>query len=202
MESRLGTVWSITLGMMLGLLVAGGILLTLNQQHGEGIQLLPPPTPAPLIIYVSGAVEHPGIYELQPGSHVFQAVEAAGGMSATADGGGINLAALLNDGEQVHIPILHAKATTQVATNENDLPTNPLIIQENPPSLSLININQATAKELEALPGIGPALSQRIINYRSLNGPFSSIEAIQDVSGIGPAKYEQIKDLITIGTSP
>lgn len=152
---------------------------------------LPTPTLAPIRVHVAGAVRHPAVYQLPTGSIVQDAVDTAGGPAPDADLEGINLAMELQDQQQVYVPYLGE--------------ANP------PPSVSgggadgggaaggLININTATAAELETLPRIGPAMAQRIIECREANGPFEAIEDIQDVPGIGPATYEGLKDLITVG---
>lgn len=148
---------------------------------------LPTPTPSPMQVYISGAVAHPDVYTLPPGAIVRDAVDAAGGLTAEADRDRINLAQRLSDGEHVHIPRIGEAPTPIPQANEGtSAPSGP------------ININTATQAELETLPGIGPALAQRIIDYREEHGPFTSIEQIQNVSGIGPAKFEAIKDLITV----
>jgi competence protein ComEA len=152
--------------------------------------LLPTPTLAPIRVHVAGAVRQPAVYELPPGSIVQHAVAAAGGPSPDADLNGINLALELRDQQQVHVPCQGE--------------ANP------PPPVSggapggggstgaLVDINAATAAELETLPRIGPTMAQRIIAYREANGPFGAIEDIQDVPGIGPATFEGLKDLIGV----
>jgi len=152
---------------------------------------LPTPTPAPIRVHVTGAVRRPAVYELSPGSIVQDAVDIAGGPAADADLARINLAVELQDQQQVYVP----------RRDE----THP------PPSVSgggagdgdaaggLININTATAAELETLPRIGPTMAQRIVEHREANGPFQTIEDIQNVPGIGPATFEGFKDLITVG---
>lgn len=157
----------------------------------------PTATPAPLQVYIVGAVQHPGLYALPPGSRLAHAVEAAGGLSEEADAEAVNLADLLRDGQQVYVP--------KRGTPPPPAPT-PLGAAA-PPSAGLsaarsaaelININTASAAELESLPGIGPALAQRIIAYREEHGPFASPEQIMQVSGIGQGRYEQIKGQITV----
>jgi competence protein ComEA len=152
---------------------------------------LPTPTLAPIRVHVAGAVRLPAVYELLPGSIVRDAVEAAGGPSPDADLDHINLALELCDQQQIYVP----------CQGETDPPppvsgaTQDDGGQVNTP----VNINLAMATELETLPRIGPAIAQRIIEYREANGPFAAIEDIQDVPGIGPATFEGLKDLITAG---
>lgn len=149
---------------------------------------LPTSTPGPIRVTVDGAVVEPGAYTLPPGGLVDDAVRAAGGPTADADLERINLARALHNGQRVHVPRFGEILPT---------PT--------PYGLSAdgrIDINLADAALLETLPGIGPAIAQRIIEYREMNGPFATIEGIQEVSGIGPATFEEIKDLVTVSVSP
>jgi len=142
-------------------------------------------TPRPLRVYVSGAVRQPDVYVLPPDSIVKDAMLAAGGPTDDADLERINLALPVADGQQVHIPRL----------GEQDPPVQPPSGQ--PAVAGKVNINTAGLEALETLPGIGPAIAQRIIDYRHDHGPFAQIEDITDVSGIGPATFEKIRDLIT-----
>jgi competence protein ComEA len=155
------------------------------------VELLPPPTPQPMLIHISGAVAAPGVYSLPPGSRVQDAVQAAGGLLSDADESQVNLAAFLEDGQKVHIPAQGAAG---------DLPSDTRSGEPLPDAL--VNINTASQAELEALPGIGPSLAQAILAYRQANGAFTSLEGIQAVDGIGPVTYEEIKGLITIGDGP
>lgn len=149
----------------------------------------PPPTntPGPIQVYVSGAVYQPAVYELPPDCIVQDAILAAGGHTVEADLSHINLAQPLHDGEHVYVPV-EGEAPTPVPDAPPTTPT---------PS-GPININTASADELGWLPGIGPGLAQRIIDYRESHGPFTSIEQIMNVSGIGSGKYEDIRDLIAV----
>jgi competence protein ComEA len=143
------------------------------------------PTPRPLRVYVSGAVEAPDVYALPPDSIVKDALTAAGGPSAEADLDRINLASPLTDGQHVYVPHL----------GEEDLPVQPPSGQRS--GNLRVNINTADTATLETLPGIGPTIAGRIIDYRQANGPYVSIEEIMEVSGIGPATFEKIQDLIS-----
>jgi competence protein ComEA len=142
-------------------------------------------TPQPLRVYVSGAVQQPDVYALSPGSIVKDALLAAGGPASDADLDRINLASALADGQQVYVPRL----------GEEDVPVQPP--SRLPASVGLVNINTADAATLETLPGIGPALAQRILDFRQASGPFEQSEDLMDVSGIGPGIFDQIRDLIT-----
>lgn len=156
----------------------------------------PTPTAAPLAVYVSGAVANPAVYRLPPGSIADDAVTAAGGFTPQADPVAVNLAMALVDGMQLHVP--------EIDEEPLDLPTAPAPAPAAPGRsvelfAGLVNLNSATAAELEALPGIGPALAANILAYRAEHGPFSAIEQIKDVSGIGDAKFESIRELIDVG---
>ena len=143
------------------------------------------PTPCTLHVYVTGAIAHPDVYLLPEGSIVKDAVEAAGGATEEADLERINLALTVTDGQQVHVPRL----------GEDSPPVQPPSAQ---PATAKVNINTADAATLESLPGIGPALAQRIIEYRQAHGPFERTEDVMDVSGIGTATFEGIQDLLAV----
>lgn len=187
--------WQISFGILIGLLAAGVIALLASPPRGKAIPLSPPPSPQPLTVQLSGAVLRPGVYSLPPGSRLQDGIQAAGGLSPDADASTLNLAAPLQDGARVHVPALSSTSTDNPATRSSSLP-------ETVPAEALININTASLSELESLPGIGPTLAQRIIDYRQANGPFAAIEAIQDVPGIGLGKFEQIRGLISVGEAP
>lgn len=171
--------------------------------QGKPITLLPPPTPLPLIVEVGGAVNKPGVYQIETGSRVLDAIRAAGGCLAEADTASTNLAALLTDGMRIAIPF----KATPVATIPAGVRSEPVVIPDIatdtptavPTSSGLININTATQAELETLPRIGPATAQKIIAYREQHGPFQTIEELLDVSGIGPVTLADIRELITVG---
>jgi competence protein ComEA len=145
------------------------------------------PTPAPIRVHVSGAVRQPDVYDLPPGSIVKDAVEAAGGPAPDADLDGVNLAVELRDQQQVYVP-RHGEAS----------PISPAV-GGGGASAGPVDINTATAAELETLPGIGPKTADAIVEYREANGPFETIEDIMDVPGIGEGTFEKIKDGITVG---
>jgi len=184
--------WGIAFGVVVGFLGVGLLLLTTGEPRGEPIQLSPPPTPSPLIVHVTGAVNKPGVYSLPPASRVGEAIDLAGGLADDADASLINLAQLVEDGEQVWIPY---QIHQDVVEEQSDIVgAEPAQSRAN----DLININTATQIQLESLPGIGPAYAEAIIQYRLENGPFEKIEDIQDVKGIGPITFEKIRSLITI----
>lgn len=168
----------ITMGVLIGLLAAGVIWIGASQPRGEGVTLLPSPTLRSLVVYVTGAVAAPGVYNLPEGSRVNDAVLFAGGFLPNAEKEGINLAAPLHDGQQLDIPVRSSASHV---------------------SGGRININTATVEELDALPGIGPTTAKSIVNYRLEHGRFQFPQDIQNVPGIGPVTYDKIKDLIIVG---
>jgi competence protein ComEA len=187
------TLRGIAFGVVCGFLGAGLLLLATNRPRGEPIQLSPPPTPAPMVVHVSGAVIKPGVYSLPSGSRVKDAIEKSGGLKIEADSNLINLAMLVEDGMQVWVPY-------QPVDEENT--DTPMDLEGKPTpggvATNKININTASQIELESLSGIGPVLAQAIIQYRLEKGPFNEIEEIQEVSGIGPVTFEKIKPFISV----
>lgn len=145
--------------------------------------LAPTTTPGPIQVYVTGSVAAPELLtNLPSGSRVADAIEAAGGALPGADLSRVNLAQLLRDGDQIHVPALTDEAVT--------IPTAGA-------SSAVVYINSATVEELDTLPGVGPALAQRIIEYRTANGSFTSMDTLDAVSGIGPALLIDLEGLIS-----
>lgn len=185
--------WLVLLGVVGGLLGAGLLFLVSRPPVGQAIQLLPPPTRLPLVVYVTGAVMAPDVYTLSPGSRVADAIRAAGGLTDEADPQVLNLAQVVTDGLRIQVPTL-VKASQETLV---EVPVRAIT-----PVHTLININTANQAELESLPEIGPHLAQEIILYREANGPFESIDQIMDVSGVGTVTFETIRDLITVEEQP
>jgi competence protein ComEA len=194
--------WWVLLGAIFGLAGAGSIWLASSPPRGNPIQLLPPPTSAPIQVHVSGEVEIPGVYALPVDSRVEDAILAAGGFSKDANDLALNLAAILEDGSQISVAAKQPppKPSTTKGVNQVDEEREGQLPPSNPGAL--VNINSASQDELETLPGIGPVTAQKIIEFRELNGPFIGIEDIQKVSGIGPATFEKLRDLITVNDIP
>jgi competence protein ComEA len=189
-------------------LFVGYALFGVRQPPPEPVQILPPetpavaamaptsppptPTPRPLRVYVSGAVQQPGVYRLPPDSLVIDAIDAAGGANEDADLIAINLAHPLSDGEQLYVPTQAESAgpPPPIRTDRGDgdntsasaLPLQP------------VDVNNATQEELEALPGIGPAMAQRIIEGR----PYSTVEDLLRVRGIGEVTLEKLRPYVTV----
>ena len=166
-----------------------------------------------IVVHISGAVNIEGIVELEAGSRIANAIEKAGGVKENADMTDINLAYPLEDGMKIHIP---TKEETEANKNNENMIDESYVTSssggvsskedtnstqgssKSTTSNEKVNINTATQEELDTLPGIGPSIASKIIDYREQNGKFNSIEEIKEVSGIGEAKYEKIKDSITI----
>ena len=184
-------------GVIAGFILAGVLVFVARAPAGEPIILQPAPTEAPIAVHVIGAVVRPGLYKFPGGARVQDAIDAAGGILATANVDTLNLAALIEDGQQLAIPFQDGAGPAD--DTSLDLPG----ATEEPVDNSqtdLIDINTATLEELDSLPGIGPTTAQKIIDYRDQNGPFFVIEDIMNVSGIGPSTFDNIKDLITTGS--
>jgi competence protein ComEA len=197
-KSRVYTILALVTG-----LIAGGLIVYFTVHAATPAAPIvvstpiPTPTPQPtslpalVRVHVSGAVRLPDVYELPPGSIVKHAVEAAGGPTDDAALDCINMAVELQDQQQIHVP----------REGESN-PPPPLSGGEDGGGVGgggPININTATAAQLQELPGVGPSTATKIVAYREANGPFAKIEDIMDVPTIGEAKFEGIKDLITVG---
>lgn len=188
---NLKSILNLVSGILFGLFIAAVIWVVSRNPSGQAVTLRPAPTEKPIIVHITGAVPRPGVYALPKGARVQDVISAAGGFLAEAEKETINLARTLEDGERLDIPYMEGFSPV--------IPTAIPGLITSGSDEDLVNINTALAFELESLPGIGPALAQRIIEYRNANGPFLSTEDIINVPGIGPGTYERIKDLITVG---
>jgi competence protein ComEA len=150
--------------------------------------------PALLVVHVAGAVASAGVYELPPAARVIDAVTVAGGPTGDADLDGLNLAAALADGQRVYVP--HAGEVDPAAVPSGG-PAPPAESGDDAPR-GPVNVNTATAAELEALPGVGPATAAAIVDERTRNGPFASIDDLERVPGIGPAKLAALRGQVTL----
>jgi competence protein ComEA len=175
------------------LLVIGSLILLLsvfivargNSQPNEAMQVVPITISEPeIFVDVTGAVNKPGVYTLTGKSRVIDAIKAAGDSAPGADLSTINLARVLNDGEQIYVD--------STVVNSSGVRVSKAV-HSGP-----ININRATARQLDALDGVGPVIAQRIVDYRKINGSFLTIDDLQKVSGIGAAKFAQIKAKVRI----
>jgi competence protein ComEA len=184
-------------GAALVLLLLGvgcAVLVTAVTPHGVTAVVRPSATPtagsddpdagAGTVIYVHilGQVAHPGLYALRDGDRGVDIVAAAGGFTAKADPAGINLARFLTDGEQIYVP-----AVGEVVAGP-----------AGGASVGKVDLNTADAAALDTLPRIGPALAERILAWREKNGPFTAVEDLLDVPGIGEAILDGLRDLVTV----
>lgn len=167
---------------------AGGYALaTRSRPEAVRVELSPDPEEAAssgrIAVHVAGAVRSPGLYHFDGAARVDDAIRAAGGPSEDADLDAVNLAAPLQDGDKVLVPTRGQGGTSGGGGSTSD---------------GRVNLNTATAAELETLPGIGPSLAQRIIAHREQRGPFRDVRDLLKVSGIGPKKFEAIEGLVTV----
>ncbi len=149
------------------------------------------PTPPLVVVYISGAVVQPDVYEMPHDARVKDVVLAAGGLAEDADSERINLAARIHDEQHIHVPRI---GDVQQPVGGEAAPAE----APQPVSAGLVNINTASAAELEELPGIGAVMAQRIVDYRAAHGTFASIEDLQDVRGIGPSIFAELRSRITV----
>jgi len=196
--------WRGYVGLSLVWLAVLGLVLWLTRRpSAQPIEILPPPTaqptatpgasptPGPIRVDVAGAVRVPGVYTLSPDCIVADAIAAAGGPADDADLDRINKAIALQDGAQVYVPHI-AEPAPPPPVNPGPQATTTTVAPTG--CRPLVNINTATAAELDTLPGVGPAMAQRIIEGR----PYGTIEDIMRVKGIGQATFDKLKDGITV----
>jgi competence protein ComEA len=166
--------------------LVAGYLAWRSQPRAEPVVAAPSastgsaPSGGQIIVAVQGRVAHPGLYRLPSGARVADAIEAAGGALPGVDLSYVNLARKLSDGELILVG------------------TTPPPEQSAPGAGGKVNLNTATLTQLDALPGVGPALAQRILDYRAQHGDFRSVDDLRHVPGIGDAKFAQLKDLVTV----
>lgn len=152
-----------------------------------------------IIVYICGAVKESKVITLPEDSRISDAIDAVGGLTNDADLTNINLAYILEDGEKIYIPKKGEEPQNEASTASSNAQSSSYSNYSVASTKSnKININKATQTELETIPGVGPSTALKIIEYREQNGRFSSIEDIKNVSGIGDAKYEKMKDYITV----
>ncbi|MDI6688898.1 MAG: ComEA family DNA-binding protein [Actinomycetota bacterium] len=177
---------------LVSLLLLGGGILHVRSKSATSVKEITPieqktqgaKKPLEVVVHVCGAVKAPGVYELSGTKRVTDAIQIAGGPTPEANLDALNLAAKLVDGQKIYVP----------KEGESISPT----LSGNGTVDGPINLNTASVEQLDQLPGIGPVLAQRIIEYRESNGGFKSIDDLQKVEGIGPKKFEQIKDKVTV----
>jgi competence protein ComEA len=147
----------------------------------------PPTTASQLVVQAAGAIAEPGVYTVPGSARVNDLIAAAGGLAPDADPDQVELAAPLTDGERVYVPRRGESPPPVSGSSSGGSSTR-----------GPVDLNRASAADLEALPGIGPALAQAIIDHRSQHGPFRSVDDLADVRGIGPAKMEQLRPLVKV----
>jgi competence protein ComEA len=154
--------------------------------------------PATIVVHVAGEVQVPGVYVLDGTPRVHEAIERAGGPTDDADLDALNLAQPLLDGQRLYLPARGAvdPATITVLTPGPTMSGGDVALDG--PSPGPVDLNRATAEELEALPGVGPSTAAAIIDDRERNGPFATVDDLDRVSGIGPAKLAALADLVTV----
>lgn len=198
--------WMLILfGALTGLLITGALLLIARPNQGAPITLHPAPsptptnppsptrTPTPVLVQVAGAVHEPGVYALPVDSRLSDLISLAGGLTQAADVDRINQAAILRDGAYFYIPV-NDEPIPETASNapgasgidDSEIYTYPL------------DLNQASQDELEALPGIGPSKATDILSYREEHGDFGSVDELVNVSGIGEATVDSLRDYLIV----
>lgn len=159
----------------------------------------PAPTPAPeLVVYVTGAVKKPGVYSFRAGTRLYQAIQKAGGFRKSAQQEALNLAAHLKDAEQVHVPTQGAPPTVAAPppTTVAHESTAPKKLRT--PGEGKVQLNAATLEELQRLPGIGPSMAQRILDYRQQNGGFQELAQLREVKGIGEKTFTKLAPFLSL----
>lgn len=198
MQSEASPLSTLVAFIIVGVLIVGSAtLLLLSRPEPVQITIHPPiptvtpqptATPQPILVYITGEVHQPETtIEVAYGSRVMDAISAAGGFTDDANKTAVNVAGILRDGDQVHVPAIISAGNS--TTSIDSLPT--------PSGGDVVYINTATLEELETLPGVGPGLAQRIIAYRTENGYFTRLEDLDNVSGIGDATLDNLSDLIS-----
>lgn len=180
-------------GVALTLVLAGlgvAVFVTAVTPHGTSTVIAPDttgdsnePVASEIYVHILGQVVRPGLYALPDGARAVDAVAAAGGFTPTADAGGVNLARFVSDGEQIVVPAVGEAAPGAAPGVGGD---------------GRVNLNTADAAALDTLPGVGPATAAKILAWREQNGRFESVDDLLDVGGIGAAKLDAIRDLVTV----
>jgi competence protein ComEA len=154
------------------------------------------PAAGPIVVSVSGRVRHPGLLRLPPGSRVGEAIDAAGGAEPDTDLTGLNLAARLADGEQilVGVPVPVTPPVSGPSAGAAQAPSGSAA----PAPSGRLDLNSATLEQLDQLPGVGPVTAQRILEWRTQNGRFAAVEQLQEVSGIGEARFATLRELVSV----
>ena len=194
----------------LALVVAAILLLTRGDDAAPVVIVapeqtrVPQPTAVEIRVQVSGAVLAPGVYTMAEGDRVMDAIAAAEGVQPGADLAAINLAQRVFDEAHYHVPSLGETPSSPLSVGTSSIAdeTRTVRIPQGRPVSPLVDINTAASEELESLPGIGPVMAGRIIAHRETNGPFATVDAVLDVSGIGPKTLESLRPLVTVSDRP
>lgn len=193
--------WLLAISALVMALVGAYFLGASNASVTEVEILIP--TPAPVVVQITGEVRSPGVYELNRDDRVLTAIEAAGGMTDKADIERLNLAATVSDGSLIHVPLLltEAEAVPPGSVASNDVAeskaTLPGTANTNV-STEPINLNSATVDQLKSLPGIGETRANQIIELRNAVGPFSTLDQLLDIHGIGEKTLEAIRSMVVV----
>ena len=179
---------AVLIAAVVAAVAAAAFIIVRGTYSGGGVEIiLPTATPesaTDLKVYVTGAVRNPGVFDVKAGDRLAEVVEAAGGATEDADLTAVNLAVRVKDEDHWHIPV------------RGEAP--PVVSSEAASPSGKIDLNSASPEQLQALPGIGEVKAQAICSYREKNGPFSEVDDILAVSGIGPATLEGIRDLVEV----
>ena len=199
------TQWLPSIFLVLAVLAGatGVVYWMLDRPSSNAVEIfLATPTPQPPpVAHVTGAVVSPGVYTLDLNSRVGDAIAAAGGALSSADVGALNLAELVVDGERIEVPVSLAAASTPDTTPDTSGDA-PAAVADAPPVVTaatagLVDLNSAGRPELESLPEIGPVRAQAIIDWRTANGRFESLDELREVPGIGSETVAAIRGLVT-----
>jgi competence protein ComEA len=197
---------TVALGALATLLVAGALIAYVRARPVAAAPLAPvvsvsasPDAAARIWVDVAGAVRRPGVYRFDEGTRVFEAIRAAGGFARDADRHAINLARAVADGEQIVVPRKGESAAGAGSPANGGAGSGGGGRGGGPGARGgAVNINAAAESDFEGLPGIGPVLAQRIVDYRAQHGPFHVVEDLMKVPGIGPKKFESLKPYVTV----
>lgn len=183
----------IVFGALVGLLIGGLLYLTTRAPSGQKVELMPSSTPEPISVFITGAVERPGVYQVPRDSRLVEVIAAAGGLLESAEINELNLAEKVIDGQQINIP-----GSGEIPTPQLVIGGSGLLFTPTPPAGGLININTADSALLQTVNGIGPTIAARIITYREENGPFERVDDLTKVAGIGAETMEKIRPYVTV----
>ena len=175
--------------MLVLVALGSAVLVSMWGSHGTTSEVdsfapestLAPTASAAILVHVLGAVERPGLYELASGDRAMDAIAAAGGFTDSADRDQLNLAKPVVDGEQLRVPAVGELSPAPIEASDG-----------------LVNLNSADVAALDTLPRVGPAMAERIIQWREDNGAFTAVEDLLSVSGIGQKTFDSLKDLVTV----